>query len=202
MKDNLKFTLLVIGIIVIFFIMGREIIETRGRLNKTQDLIVQQKKEKIWLQEELKTTRGELADTNRNLRTCHGKLGFVNKKISVLRDSNAALGSSNAALITTRQGLEHKIATLQEEKRIVEAKIHSLGELKKAIRQVKIEMRGDRIKQHKERIRQQEEMDKWETARGNQGFLTKNGEQFYKPKVNVDVRPAHLNLNKRQSHAH
>jgi len=197
MKDNLKFTLLAIGIIVIFFIMGREIIEIRVRLKNTQDLLVQQKKEKIWLQEELKTSRGELADTNRNLRTCQGKLDFVNKKISVLRGSNAALSSSNAALIIARQGLEYKIVTLQEEKRIVEARIHSLGELKKAIRQVKIEMKGDRIKQHKERIRQQEEMDKWETASGNRGFLIKDGEYFYKPKVNVNVRPANLILNKR-----
>lgn len=197
MKDNLKFTALVIGIIVIFFIMGREIIETRAKLKKTQDLLVQQKKEKTWLQDELKTTRGELADTNRNLRTCQGKLDFVNKKISVLRDSNASLSGSNAALIIARQGLEHKIVALQEEKRIVEARIHSLSELKKAIRQVKVEMRGDRIKQHKEWIRQQEEMDKLETARGNRGFLTKNGEYFYKPKVNVDVRPANVSLNKK-----
>lgn len=190
MKDNLKFTLLAIGIIVIFFIMGREIIETRVRLKKTQDLIVQQKKEKIWLQEELKTTRGELAKTNRDLRTCHGKLDFVNKKISVLRDSNVSLSGSNAALIIARQGLEHKIATLQEEKRIVETRIHSLSELKKAIREVKLEIR-------KERTRQQKEADRWETASGNRGFLIKDGECFYKAKVNVDVRPANLSLNKR-----
>jgi chromosome segregation ATPase len=197
MKENLKFTLLVIGIVVVFFIMGREIIETRTKLRKTQDEVAQEKKEKTWLQDELKTTRGELADTNRNLRTCQGKLGFVNKKIFLLRDRNAALSSSNATLIIARQGLEHKIITLQEEKRIVEARIHSLSELKKAIRQVKIEMREDRIKQRKERIRQQEETDKWETARGNQGFLTKNGEHLYKPKVNVDVRPANVSLNKK-----
>jgi len=79
----------------------------------------------------------------------------------------------------------------------VEARIHSLSELKKAIRQVKIEIRGDRIKQRKEQIRQQEEMDKLETARGNRGFFTKNGEYFYKPKVNVDVRPANVSLNKK-----
>ena len=128
MKDNLKFTLLAIGIIVIFFIMGREIIETSAKLRKTQNLIVQQKKEKAWLQDELKTTRGELANTSRNLRTCQGKLDFVNKKISVLR-------GSNGALIIAREGLEHKIATLQEEKRVMEAKFRSLNELKKAIRE-------------------------------------------------------------------
>ena len=197
MKDNLKFTLLAIGIIVIFFIMGREIIETRVRLKKTQDLIVQQKKEKIWLQEELKTTRGELAKTSRDLRTCHGKLGFVNKKISVLR-------VSNAALIMAREGLERKIGTLWEEKRTMEAKLRSLweekrtmeaklrslSELKKAIREAKLEIR-------KEKTRQQKEADKWETASGNRGFLIKDGEYSYKAKVNVDVRPANASLNKK-----
>ena len=58
MKDNLKFTLLVIGIIAVFFIMGRDILETRSKLRKTQDQIVQEKKEKAWLQDELKATRG------------------------------------------------------------------------------------------------------------------------------------------------
>lgn len=183
MKDNLKFTLLAIGIIVIFFIMGREIIETRAKLKKTQDLIVQQKKEKVWLQDELKTTRGELIDTSRDLRACHGRLDFVNKKISSLK-------GSNAALIIARKGLEYRIAALQEEKRIVEAKFHSLSELKKAIRVVKLEIREEKIKQQKE-------ADKWETAGGNRGFFTKDGEDYYKPKVNVDVRPANLSLNKK-----
>ena len=47
MKDNLKFTLLVIGIVVVFFIMGREIIETKAKLRKTQDQIVYEKKESL-----------------------------------------------------------------------------------------------------------------------------------------------------------
>lgn len=190
MKDNLKFILLAIGIIMIFFIMGREIIDTRTKLRKTQDLIVQEKKEKSWFQEELKTIRGEFLNTSKKLRACQGKLDFVNKKISMLR-------GSNAALIMTREGLEYRMSKLQEEKRIIEARFHSFRELKKAIRQVKIEMRNDRIKLHKERIRQQEETDKWETASGNRGFFTKDGEYFYKPKVNVDVRPATVSLNKK-----
>ena len=107
MKENLKFTLIVIGIAAVFFIMGREIIETKTKLRKTQDEVAQEKREKTWLQDELKTTRVELADTNRNLRTCQGKLNFVNKKISLLRDSNTALSSSNAALIIARQGLDN-----------------------------------------------------------------------------------------------
>ena len=189
MKDNLKFTLLVIGIIAVFFIMGREIVETRSRLRKTQDQIVQEKKEKVWLRDELKTTRGELEKTDRSLRTANSKLSFVNKKITLLRDNNSSL-------IKTKSDLEYKIALLTEEKRFMEAKFHSLTELKKAIRQVKLEIRGDRIKQRQERIRQQKEIDKWKTASGNQGFLTKDGEEYYRPKVNVEVNPANISLKK------
>ena len=190
MKDNLKFTLLVIGIVVVFFIMGREIIETRAKLRKTQDQIVYEKKEKTWLQDELKTISTELTKTDRNLRATQGKLGFVNRKIVVLR-------GSNAELIKVKESLEGKIVLIEEEKRIIEVKLHSLSELKKAIRQVKIEMRDDRIRQYEERIRQQKEIDKWKTALGNQGFLTKDGENRYKPKVNVEVRPANLSPNKK-----
>lgn len=184
MKDNLKFTLVIIGIFAVFFIMGREIIETRAKLKNTQYQIVLEKKEKAWLQDELKTATGELAKTGRDLRTCEGKLDFVNKKILALR-------GNNATLIRAKQGLEYKIVLLQEEKRVVEAKLRSLRELKKAIREIKIGMR-------KEKIRQQKESDKWETALGNHGFLTKDGEACYKPKVNVEVRPANLSLNKKQ----
>ena len=190
MKDNLKFTLLVIGIITVFFVMGRAIIETRSMLRKTQDQIVQEKKEKAWLQDELKITRGELVKTDRNLRTANSKLSFVNKKIMVLKDNNFSL-------IKTKSDIEHKIALLTEEKRSIEARFHSLTDLKKAIRHVKLEIRGDKIMQRQERIRQQKETDKWETASGNRGFFTKNGDPFYKPKVNVDVRPANLSLNKK-----
>ena len=189
MKDNLKFTLLIIGIIAVFFIMGREIMETRSKLRKTQDQIVQEKKEKVWLQDELKTTRGELAKTDRSLRTANSKLSFVNKKIIVLKDSNSSL-------IKTRSDLEYRIALLTEEKRVIEARFHSLTELKEAIRQVKLEIRGDKIKQHQERIRQQKEIDRWKTASGNQGFLTKDGKEYYRPKVNVEVNPANINLKK------
>jgi len=190
MKDNLKFTLLIVGIVVVFFIMGREIIETKANLRKTQEQIVHEKKEKAWLQDELKTISSELTKTDRNLRATQGKLGFVNRKLIVLR-------GSNAELFKAREVLEGKIMVLEEEKRITEAKLYSLSELKKAIYQVKIEIRDDRIKQHEERIRQQKEIDKWETALGNQGFLTKDGEYRYKPKVNVEVRPANFNLNKK-----
>jgi len=197
MKDNLKFTLLIVGIVVVFFIMGREIIETKANLRKTQEQIVHEKKEKAWLQDELKTISdelktisSELTKTDRNLRATQGKLGFVNRKLIVLR-------GSNAKLFKAREVLEGKIMVIEEEKRITEAKLHSLSELKKAIHQVKIEIRDDRIKQHEERIRQQKEIDKWKTALGNQGFLTKDGEDRYKPKVNVEVRPANFSLNKK-----
>lgn len=190
MKDNLKFTLLVIGIIAVFFIMGRDIIETRSKLRKTQDQIVQEKKEKVWLQDELKATRGELEKTDKSLRTANSKLSFVNKKIMILKDSNFSL-------IKTKSDLEYRIVLLTEEKKFIEAKFHSLTNLKKAIRQVKLEIRGDKIKQRQERIRLQKEIDKWETASGNQGFLTKDGEEHYRPKVNVEVKPANISLNKK-----
>lgn len=183
MKDNLKFILLAIGIIVIFFIMGRDIIENRAKLRKIQNQIAQEIKEKAWIQEELKTTRIELAKTGRELRDYRNKLGFINKKIFLLR-------SDNASLIAVKEVLERKIAMLREEKTIMEAKFCSMSDLKKAIREVKLEI-------SKEKTRQQREADRWETASGNRGFLIKDGEYFYKTKANVYVRPANLSLNKR-----
>ncbi len=190
MKDNLKFILLIIGIAVVFFIMGREIIETRSKLKKTQDQIVQEKKEKAWLQDELKTARGELIKADKDLKIASGKLSFVNKKILGIK-------GANNRLIREKQGLEYKIALLQEEKRAAETKLHSLSELKKAIHYVKLDIRDDRVRRRKEWIKQQKEIDKWETALGNRGFFTKDGVDNYKPKVNIEVRPASISLNKK-----
>ena len=108
-----------------------------------------------------------------------------------------ALRYNNAELIKTRHDLENKISELTEEKKIIESKFSSLIELKKAILQVKIEIRSEKIKQKKEKIRQQKEIDKWETARGNKGFFTRGGEEYYKPKVKVEVRLEDANLNKK-----
>ncbi len=182
MKDNLKFILIAAGIVMVFFIMGREIIETKAKLKKTQEQIVQDKKEKAWLQDELGATKSELAKTGRDLRSYQSKLDFVNKKIFALRDNNVSL-------IKAKQGLENKIAFLQEEKKAMEAKLRSLSELKKAIREIKYGMKQERIKQQKE-------ADKWKSAVGNHGFFTKDGERSYKPKVNVEVRPANVSLKK------
>ncbi|MDP2920838.1 MAG: hypothetical protein Q8O12_00515 [Candidatus Omnitrophota bacterium] len=190
MKDSLKFTLVAVGICAVFFIMGREIIEARSKLRQAQDQAAQEKKEKAWIQEELKITRGELFRTGRDLRTARGKLAFVNTKIKAMKNNNSIL-------MNARIGLERKIAILQQERKTMEAKLHSLSELKKAIRQVKLEIREDRIRQREESKRQQREIDKWETARGNRGFLTKDGEDYYRPKVNVEVRPASISLNKK-----
>ena len=60
MKDNLKFILLIIGIAAVFFIMAREIVETKSSLRKTQSQMAQEKRDKVWLQEELKSTKGSI----------------------------------------------------------------------------------------------------------------------------------------------
>jgi len=190
MKDNLRFTLVVIGIFAVFFLMGREIFETRFRLKNVEQQAARDKKEKVWLQDELKTTREELVKTEIDLKNTMYKLDFVNRKIAVLR-------GDNTALLKARQSLESKIAMLEEEKKIIEARFHSLNELKNAIRQVKREIREDKIIQRQEYVRQQKEIEKWETAAGNHGFLTKDGEDYYRPKVNVDVRPANISSNKK-----
>ena len=190
MKDNLKFALIAIGIVLVFFAMGREIFETRAKLKKSQEQVTRETKEKAWFQDELKATKSELVRADGDLRAANSKLTFVKRKMYGIKDRNHRL-------INEKRGLEYKISLLEEEKSAIEARLSSLSELKKAMRQVKIEIRNDKIAQRKERIRQQEELDKWETAFGNQGFFTKDGEENYKPKVNIEVKPASLSLNKK-----
>jgi len=122
------------------------------------------------IQKEFFSTKDELDKVKTELDNTQKQLNEVNHKL-------AAAQSNNAKLI--------------EEKKALEARLHSLRELKQAIGQVKQEMWQERYRQLLAKKEMQKEIDACKLAEGNRGFLLKDSKPTYKPTVKIEVRPGY-----------
>jgi cell division protein FtsB len=110
-------------------------------------------------------------------------------QVDLLNQKTAVLKADNAKLSKEKQELQEKISDLEKEEEIIKAKLHSIKELKQAIRQVRIEMHEQQVHQLLIRKEQQKALDAQELAIGNRGFITKNRQSTYKPKIRIEVMP-------------
>jgi len=125
---------------------------------------------KAAMQKELSSTKDELDKVKTELENTQKQLNEVNKKFAVAEGNNAKL---------------------TEEKKALEARLHSLKELKQAIRQVKQEMWQERYQQLLAKKEMQKQIDAYKLAKGNRGFLLKDSKPTYKPTVKIEVRPGY-----------
>ncbi|MFA4991404.1 MAG: hypothetical protein WC569_02370 [Candidatus Omnitrophota bacterium] len=176
MKSGVKFILLVVGIFFTFFMLARDLVETKTALKKSQEQIAQEKIEMAQLKEELRDTREQFLKTDEQLRNVRVELVLLNRKIGFARKDNAELRKA-------KRELEQKICLLAQEKASIEARLHSIVELKKAIREAKAEI-------YEKKVKAQKQLDARELANGNRGFLFKDGKSLYQPKVKIEVKPA------------
>ena len=176
MKQSVKILLIALaGValilnVVVYFLLVDKFIRTKNELVESRAQLSQEQYEKQLLQIELGKTKEQLQKVEAELESTQRELNIVNKKLTGIEKDNLAL---------------------REEKERLEAKLHSLVELKKAIRQVKLEYHQQKVQEYLARRKQQEEIDARELAQGNRGFLVKDGCSIYQPKVIIEVRPAY-----------
>lgn len=139
-------------------------------------------KEWKYAQEELASLQILYYKTTQELAESHTQINALNEKITFLKSDNEQLNKA-------KQDLEARVDNLEKEKQAIEAKFHSLRELKGAIRQLKLEMRDQKIQQYLVMKEQQKELDAQELAMGNRGFLVKSGQSTYKPVIRIEVKP-------------
>jgi chromosome segregation ATPase len=128
-----------------------------------------------------------------------GSLKDAEGKISRLEEENAGAGESVVSLLKGIKGLQEEITRAKEDKNQLEEKISILGErnarldtklssipeLKKAIKELKLQMRKKhpkpalKIKRHSE-----------EVFEGNFGYLIKDGVATYRPWFTIKVESA------------
>lgn len=167
MKRSTKILLIVfLAIVVIFGIRAYVLLATRLvknniELEENRVQLKQEQEARQLLELELRAAKDQLQ-----------------KVIAELKDISSKLSNS-----------EKNNLALLEEKQKLEAKLHSLKELKEAIRQVKAEYRREKAQQYLAKKESQKEIDAQKLAQGNRGFLVRDGQSTHQPKVKIEVEP-------------
>jgi len=124
--------------------------------------------EKNTLDLQLKDTLAQLKQVTDELNNTKGRVVTLEK--------------TNSDLIAIQQELQDKVGVIAKEKEVLEAKLNSLDELKKAIRDLKIKLRQERIAARQQRQEQQ-------IIEGNHGYLVYQGVSTIKGKIKIEVIP-------------
>lgn len=145
-------------------------------LEKEKDLQGKLTQENTVLRDSLKTSEEKLAKLDADF-------AVAQKAIEQLNSNRFLLKAENAALIEKKNTLNAKLTQVSQENDSLKARMNSIVELKKAIRELKRQVHrvGAVIKQkvQAERI-----------VQGNRGFLIKDGKFTYPAKVRIEVTPA------------
>lgn len=175
MKRSTKIWLIILLVIVVafdvqeYFLLINKFVKTSQELEESIVQLNQEQKENHLLQGELRLIRQQLQKMKTELKGTRRELNSVNNKLS---------------------GLEKNNLVLQEEKERLEARLHSLKELKKAFRQIKLERHQENVQQLLVKKQHQKEIDAQRLTQGNCGYLIKDGHILYPPKVKIEVSPA------------
>jgi chromosome segregation ATPase len=131
--------------------------------------------ENAQLQENLKPSEENLVALDTDLNEAKNKIEELGSHIHLLKAENIALREKNASLAS---GLDSVV----KEKDNLQAKLSSIVELKKAIKELRRQAYkvGQEIK---------EEIQNDIIMEGNRGFLLKEGKSTYSAKVKIEVKP-------------
>lgn len=178
MKSSVKVWLIVllvvlaVGVIFVswrYFWAVNKLVKTETELEQSRLQLFKELQEKQQLQNELKETRGQLHEIKIELENTKKELTLVNTRLL---------------------GVEKYSKELLQKKQRLEEKLHSLKELKGAIRQVKLDNQQQKVQQYLINKRHQEAIDAQKLAQGNRGFLIKDGRTLFKPKIKIEVKAA------------
>lgn len=158
-----------IAFIVIFIFVLIDLSRSRRELSDSRVQIERSLMENRFLAEKLRASEQIYRDTLKKLELKEIELNIADEKARALEKENAQLVSAN---------------------RVFEERLHSLTELKRAIRAVKLEIHLNKLRSevlHREKLR---ESDLRQLSEGNRGYLVKDGVSFYRTQVRIEVRPA------------
>lgn len=143
----------------------------------------------------LEELNAKLAQDSKELEQALRKIEILSKRIASLEEDRLVYQDELFSLREERTMTQIKVARLLEakivlEKRLIafENKLHSLKELKKALR---IASKEEKRKKHFGRITVLKKLDQLDSRYGNKGFLVRDGETTSKTatKIRVELEP-------------
>lgn len=152
-----------------YFWHAKMVSRTEEELKESRALVFKGLKEKQELDAKLTEAKKQIQQLKAELEKTLKELDSVNAKLRVAGQENVLL---------------------QQEKQRLESRLRSLTELRKAIRQLKIEINQQYMEQLLLRKKRQKEIDAAESASGNRGYLFREGRSTHKPRVVIEVNPA------------
>jgi len=142
-------------------------------IDKEKELQKTLTEENLTLKDELK----KLAQLDEGLQNSQ-------KTIEQLTSQIALSKAENTALREEKDKLTFELAQVSQEKDTLKARLSSIPELKKIIKEIKIQM-------YKAKVTMREIAKKREISEGNCGYLVKNGKSTFPiTKINIEVMPA------------
>jgi chromosome segregation ATPase len=144
-----------------------------GSLQKERQLSAQLSGQNVELKENLKNSEENLSKLESELIATRRKVQELDKQLASLRE--------------TKEYLTLTLAQTSQEKESLLARMNSVVELKKAIRDLKRKMRKPKPETQAPVRKAVEHQDA--EVLGNQGFLVKDGKSTYPQRVRIDVQP-------------
>lgn len=160
--------------------------EQLATLEKQRQNLLQDLEKEKQFQQKLAQENSGLKDylkaSKKRLTKLFADFGEAEKTIEQLGAKFSVLEAENTALREQRDKLSTQFIQVIQENDSLKARLSSITELKKAIKQLRRQMR--------EVSREIKKRSQDEVIEGNRGFLIKDGKSTYPPKVRIEVIPA------------
>ncbi len=119
----------------------------------------------------------------RKISTLHKRAGDAETRENDIKAQFALVKAENDILRNERDSMKTKFSQTVQENEALKAKLSSIAELKKAIREVKKQMRGVAVSMfHK--------VEAPRMVGGNGGYIIRDGKPTYQTKIKIEVKPA------------
>lgn len=192
---NLKVVLVVLLCVITIFSVFRYIAAQKEKkillsnLKQIEQQVASLEKDKQTLQrtiEKEKELQKQLNEENKglkeNLKESEEKLTKYSNDFSQAQKTIDELNSQTVLLKDERDRMMIQFSEVAQEKDKLKARVSSVTELKKAIRELKSQMRGVTFEMKKK-------AKTYTIIEGNRGFVVKNGIPTYAPKIKIKVEP-------------
>ncbi len=144
-------------------------------IEKEKQLNLQITQENTGLKENIGAAEEKIAQLSTDIAYAKKIFEDFKSEVSVLKAENMAVREENVNLTS-------KLSQVSQEKDTLTMRLSSIAELKKAIRELKKQMRRVSSEiSYKETVREK-------ILEGNRGFLLKNGKPTYPTKVKIEVK--------------
>jgi chromosome segregation ATPase len=152
-----------------------------GRLETQKQNLLQtiekQKLEQAAISSSLSAANDRITNMETDFAQGQKQLADLSAQLNLIKEENVNLQNQGDTL-------KSELAAATQEKNALQAKLGSLAELKKAIRELKAKPRTVSKPQMQEKALAQAEID------GNRGFIIKDGKPTHPARVKIEVNPA------------